>query len=605
MRTFCIQTLGCKVNQYESDQVASVLRGHGLIETSDPRDAELRIVNSCSVTVQAASKSGQATRRAVALPLLPTMHTQPTELANTDARRTGLPFNSQRKDDPSASETRMTPDALAHDSVVSRPRVIVMGCWSTGDPQAARSIAGVDAVLTHHDDIAAELDQLLTNWRVIGRSEHQNVTPTPTNRSVSQTAPQSALPGDNGWIDKKDVATQPAGSLTHVSKPIVSVEVNGIPISNQDQPETDSIHQRTKHALGARPASASTRATGTTTLPILTQRQPGRQRAVLKVQDGCDAHCTYCIIPRLRSTLWSKPIDDAVHEATQLVAAGHVELVITGIFLGAYGQPTALRRRQPASSDRTPLAHLIEALCTRVPGLHRLHLSSLEPGDLTSDLIDTLKAHSQVAGHFHLPLQSGSNAILRRMNRQYTRDDFLRMIDRVNESFDRPALTTDIIVGFPGETDAEFRATLDLVDRARFIHIHAFHFSPRPGTAAARWTKDFVRGPVVNERIKILTDRAASHSLAFRQSFIGETVKVLIEHNPPKELSPLPHGRCERYFDVQIINEAAIHLGDLVRARIESISNEHTLALASEYEPLRGHALPNEFPRAIDTSRIQ
>src|SRR5436190_10966448 len=121
---------------------------------------------------------------------------------------------------------------------------------------------------------------------------------------------------------------------------------------------------------------------GTRALPLLGERQTGRQRAFLKVQDGCDAHCTYCIIPQLRGDVWSKPIDDVVEEATRLTAAGHREIVLTGIFLGAYGQPTALRRRQLCDTAQ-PLAKLIDALCTRVPELGRVRLSSLEPGALT------------------------------------------------------------------------------------------------------------------------------------------------------------------------------------------------------------------------------
>jgi len=133
------------------------------------------------------------------------------------------------------------------------------------------------------------------------------------------------------------------------------------------------------------------------------------------------------------------------------------------------------------------------------------------------------------------------------MNRQYTRDDFLRMIDRLHAAYDRPALTTDIICGFPGETDDEFQRTLEVVDRAKFIHIHAFSFSPRPGTAAARWEKDFIHGPIVNQRINLLNDLARQHSLVFRQTFLGETVTLLVERSAEGE--PM-HGRTERYFPV-------------------------------------------------------
>jgi threonylcarbamoyladenosine tRNA methylthiotransferase MtaB len=359
MRTFFIQTLGCKVNQYESEQIATLLRSFGWIE-SDAESAELRIINSCSVTVEAASKSRQSARRAVKLPMA------------------GV-----------------------------KPRVVVMGCWATSDREAAGQIPGVDLVLTHKDNVAERLKEFLA---------------------------------------------EEAGPVR----------------------------------LGA---------VGTHSLPLLDERQSGHQRAFLKIQDGCDAHCTYCIIPSLRSTLWSKPPDDLLKEARQLVTAGHIEIVLTGIFLSAFGQATALRRRQSKAAGN-PLARAIEMLCTGVPGLRRLRLSSLEPGDLDDDLLEVLRSHPQVVPHFHLPLQSGSSAILRKMNRQYTRDDFLHLLDRLDLAFDKPALTTDIIVGFPGETDADFEQTLEVVDRARFIHMHVFPFSPRPGTAAARWQSDFVRGPI-------------------------------------------------------------------------------------------------------------
>jgi threonylcarbamoyladenosine tRNA methylthiotransferase MtaB len=299
----------------------------------------------------------------------------------------------------------------------------------------------------------------------------------------------------------------------------------------------------------------------------LREHQSGHQRAFLKVQDGCDAHCTYCIIPTLRPGMWSKPVEDVVTEAQRLVDAGHVEIVLSGIFLGAYGYQTALRRRQPERAS--PLGELVKVLCTRVRGLRRLRLSSLEPGDLNDELLGVLRSHEQVVPHLHLPLQSGSDHLLHRMNRQYTRDDFLRMIERVNNAFDRPAITTDIIVGFPGETDDEFAHTLDVVDASKFIHIHAFRFSPRPGTAAARWTADVVHGPVVNERIDTLRARAAEHSYSFRRSFVGETARILVEQGQPR------HGRCERYFDVHVDDED-VRPGDFLDVRIDRVTPTRT-----------------------------
>ena len=566
MNTFCVQTLGCKVNQYESDQVASLLRRRGLTE-APPADADLRVVNTCSVTVQAASKSRQTTRRLVRLPLLG----QPT---------VGHPTPGQPTHNPAGPSIRLA----ATPTRAARPRVVVMGCWATSDPAAASAIAGVDAVLTHHGDVAGELDRLLTQWLQAGDHNAGGLSTTQSAGSATIDTPtepiESPLPEplkSDGWM--KEAGT-PAGTRTRSSKATSIEKVNAnLAVRGVVSPARAAISRDVSGRVG------------TTTLPLLDERQPGRQRAFLKVQDGCDAHCTYCIIPRLRPALWSKPVDDAVEEARRLVAAGHVEIVLTGIFLSAYGQPTALHRRQVAGGAR-PLGELVTALCTRVPGLRRVRLSSLEPGDLTDDLLRVLREHEQVVPHFHLPLQSGSDQLLRQMNRQYTRDEFLRMIDRVRETFDRPAFTTDVIVGFPGETDEEFRRTVEVVEHARFIHVHAFSFSPRPGTAAARRARDFVRGPVVNERIETLRRAAEAHSFDYRRQFLGETVEVLVERDDTDEgvdRGAPRHGRCERYFDVHFDHPSA-RPGDFLRLRIDRVTPRRT------YGTVVGDAAPERVP---------
>ena len=495
--------------------------------------------------------------------------------------------------------------------------MVVTGCWATSNRAAAEAIPGVDAVIGHHQDVAFELIRLLDLWQG-GAAEKPadcpNRTPAPSNQpgdgvgfsdaqglqtaatahqlhdnsnhcleitnfagltsEVTQKTNHHATPEplrNEGWIDK---AGSPAGTLTDRITLFHNKDVNekmGGDVSSNRPP--------------LRP--------GTTALPLLSSHQTGRQRAHLKIQDGCDAHCTYCIIPRLRPGLWSKPVTDAVAEARQLVAAGHVELVLTGIFLGAYGQPTALRRRRTGTHDvsgqagpqNTPLAQLTDALCTSVPGLRRLRFSSLEPGDLDANLIAVLRSHPQIVPHFHLPLQSGSNLLLRRMNRQYTRDDFLHMIDSVCSAFDRPAVTTDIIVGFPGETEAEFERTLEVARHSRFIHIHAFPFSPRPGTAAARWTGQFVPGAIVNQRIEVLRSRSEADSLAYRRQFVGEIAQVLVEREKDevsRTASPTPadatlrHGRCERYFQIHFRDPAA-RPGDFAGVRIDHVQGEETM----------------------------
>jgi threonylcarbamoyladenosine tRNA methylthiotransferase MtaB len=460
VRTFSVQTLGCKVNHYESEQIATLLRSWGLEQTDAP-GADLRIINTCSVTNEAASKSRQALRKAIRLPVLGPSHLE-------------------------------SPANEGH-------RTIVTGCWATSHPTEAAAIAGPDAVLTHHDHVAERLEHILSTWGL--------------------------------------------ESLQFRRPPREKVQLPKGP--------------------------------GTRSLPLLNQRQAGHQRAFLKIQDGCDAHCTYCIIPSLRPTLWSKPLDDVLAEARGLVEAGHVEIVLTGIFLSAYGQSTALRRRQ-SGLQRSPLAVLIESLC-QIPELKRLRLSSLEPGDLDDDLLHSLRSCPQVVPHFHLPLQSGSSRLLRRMNRQYNRDQYLRMIEQVQGAFDRPALTTDIIAGFPGETDEDFQQTLDVAGEARFIHIHAFPFSARPGTAAARWINDFVPPKVTHVRLEQLENLSEQFSLEFRRQFVGTTVQLLVERQDSQE-SPasLRHGRCERYFDVHFPGPG-VSTGDLVTVRINQINGGRTL----------------------------
>ena len=196
----------------------------------------------------------------------------------------------------------------------------------------------------------------------------------------------------------------------------------------------------------------------TTSLPIaiLPQVPAAHTRAELRIQDGCDAHCTFCIIPKIRTTLRSKTIQDTVIEATRLVELGHKEIIFTGIFIGAYGHETALRRKQE-SPDTEHLADLLDAV-SQIDGLKRLRISSMEPGDVTEVLLDSMVANRNVVvPHLHLPLQSGSNAVLRKMNRQYTIEQYLEMIAMVNDRLTvdglPPAITTDIICGFPTETE--------------------------------------------------------------------------------------------------------------------------------------------------------
>ena len=285
----------------------------------------------------------------------------------------------------------------------------------------------------------------------------------------------------------------------------------------------------------------STQQKASAELPLLT-KFTGQTRAFLKVQDGCDGLCAYCIVPKARPTLSSKPVEDVLSEARSLIRAGHREIVVTGVFLGAYGRSTVRRRHWPDQPNQG-LCQLLDQLA-RIPGLARIRVSSLEPGDITEALLEVFCRHKNIVPHLHLSLQSGSDKILKKMCRQYKAEDFLEITARVRRFLDRPALTTDIIVGFPGETEKDFQQTLTLAQKVGFSKTHVFAFSPRPGTAAARMP-DKIHGDIIQERSRVMRQVAAQLAHGFRTQFLGQTCEILIE-----DQSEQTYGRCERYFKV-------------------------------------------------------
>ncbi len=315
-------------------------------------------------------------------------------------------------------------------------------------------------------------------------------------------------------------------------------------------------------------------------------------RAELRIQDGCDAHCTFCIIPRIRRTLRSKTIPDAVDEAKRLVDLGHKEIVLSGVFIGAYGRNTALRRNQDGHSTDS-LADLLHAVA-QVPGLQRLRLSSMEPGDVTEPLLDAMITNQNVVvPHLHLPLQSGSDRVLKMMNRQYRIGDYLEMIRQVNEALTclgsgradsalttpplPPALTTDIICGFPGETDEDFQETLAVAHSVGYLHMHVFPFSPKEGTAAARWKDRFVDQATKKARVHSLRDVENNPneglSIKFRRRLLGRTVRVILEQ-PDKENRGLMTGRCDHYALIHVRTDHP--RGTLIDVRITDVVPDHT-----------------------------
>jgi len=295
-------------------------------------------------------------------------------------------------------------------------------------------------------------------------------------------------------------------------------------------------------------------------LPVLTAFR-GQTRAFLKVQDGCDGACAYCIVPKTRPTLDSKPVEAVLDEAQGLVNAGHKEIVVTGIYLGAYGRDT-VRRRKWQGQENPELAGLLERLA-KIPGLERIRLSSLEPGDVAERLLAVFEGNRNLMPHLHLSLQSGSSAILKRMRRQYTADFFLSTVEMIKKRLDRPAITTDIIVGFPGETDEDFQQTVELAEEIGFAKMHVFPFSARRGTAAAKM-QPTVNNRVIKERAKSLRNLDVRLAGAFRGEFVGETSKILLENS-----GSYASGRSERYFIVRVKNPPkSVRKNELLKVRL-------------------------------------
>jgi threonylcarbamoyladenosine tRNA methylthiotransferase MtaB len=242
-----------------------------------------------------------------------------------------------------------------------------------------------------------------------------------------------------------------------------------------------------------------------------------RTRAFVKVQDGCNNRCTFCIITVARGEERSRPIGDVVADIQRLAAAGYQEVVLTGVHLGGYGSDLGLDLRE-----------LVAAILDHTP-LPRLRLSSLEPWDLAPSFFDLWpQSGGRLCPHLHLPVQSGSDQILRRMARRSRIDDFRRLVAAAREHIPDLVLTTDIIVGFPGESDADFAASLAFVEAMRFAHVHVFPYSPRAGTAAARFGGHAAPG-LRRQRVAAMAAVAARVGESVRRSFLGQVRPVLWE----------------------------------------------------------------------------
>lgn len=424
-------TLGCKVNQIETQSMSELFRRAGYEIKEFGEDADIYVINTCSVTAVGEKKSRQQIRRA----------------------------------------HRMNPGAV----------IAVTGCYAQLAPEDIAAIEGVGLV--------------------VGTKDRQNIV------TMAEEAAASYA--------RERKATSKVGNIreTHeFEELIVDDDVKG----------DIAPHQRT--------------------------------RAFIKIQEGCENFCTYCIIPYTRGPLRSRHLDSIRSEAKRLAEEGYREIVLTGIHLGAYGRDF---------KDGTTLADAVETILQE-KSFARVRLSSLESVEVDERLLTMMKNEPRFAPHLHLPLQAGSDEILRRMNRHYNTAEFIDLTERLRKEVPSLALTTDIIVGFPGETEELFAETLKNAELIGFSKIHVFPYSVRPGTPAATMPNQ-VPEPVKKERVHRLEAVGERTAAKFRQSSVGSVKEVLIETIDAEKNTA--DGLTDTYIRVYC-DADAVRSGQLVSLRL-------------------------------------
>ena len=332
-------------------------------------------------------------------------------------------------------------------------------------------------------------------------------------------------------------------------------------------------------------------------VPITEMRE--RRRAFVKVQEGCNESCAFCIVPQTRGVSRSREPGAVLEQVRRLVDAGYPEIVVTGVHAGDYGldlgeldlgghDPGGLHLgrcdRGPDSGGPRPLVALIEGILA-VPGLERFRLSSIEPASVGDDLVSLMACEEKFARHFHIPMQSANDGVLARMRRRYTAAGFRRLVERIAERVPDCGIGTDVICGFPGETDAAFQDTFDALAELPITYIHPFTYSPRPGSESAAW-KDDVPSEVKKRRVGALKRLSRDKGRAFRERHVGRTAGVLPEDRDGT-------GWTDNYIRVRIdgpgLAPGGADTAGVVRVRLAGLTDDGML----------GVVVPGEIERAV------
>ena len=274
-------------------------------------------------------------------------------------------------------------------------------------------------------------------------------------------------------------------------------------------------------------------------------------RAFLKIQDGCNQFCTYCVIPYARGRERSMPADEVIRLSQKLVDHGHSEIVLAGIHTGRYGRDIG-----------TDLTALLSRMLQEVEGLKRIRLSSIEMNELTEEFIALMEKEKRIAAHLHIPIQSGSDAVLKAMHRPYTIQEYIEKIEEIRRRIPNISISTDIMVGFPNETEEDHQETLNNLEKIHFSFMHVFPYSKREGTAAALM-KNQIHGTIKKKRAHQLNELSKQYRLRYHQSMIGQTVEVIVEKNKNGECS----GHSSEYIPVVFRSDEML-IGKCIRVEI-------------------------------------
>lgn len=409
-KTVAALTLGCKVNQYETDGMLELLEKAGAKQVPSTEKADIYIINTCSVTNMADKKSRQMIHRA----------------------------------------RRANPEAV----------VVACGCYVQAQAEQLKEDKSIDIIVSNNK--------------------------------------------------KKDIAYI-ISDYIHKKVPDSFVD-----ISFEKEYEKINISKANSHT-----------------------------RAYVKIQDGCNQFCSYCIIPYVRGRIRSRDEQDILSEIEELALSGVKEVVLTGIHISSYGKD---------KENGICLGELIDDI-SKIESIKRIRLGSLEPGIITDDFVKRISKNKKVCPHFHLSLQSGCNTVLKRMNRKYTCEEYFEKCEMLRNAYDRPAITTDVIVGFPGETEEEFAETVHYLTKLNLYEMHIFKYSPREGTVAASMPNQ-ISPDVKNRRSDVLLKLSEKNKAEYEKSFEGEELEVLIEEILKKKDNKIYlRGHTERYMDVCVLSE--------------------------------------------------